>query len=95
MWCTSRASAASAISPTRVRVRSLTRCWCTAPVSSSDGIGALSASTPRLDSTISRAPSSIAADTSASISLEPPAAGRRPPSAAGNVPRTVWEAKPG
>ena len=68
MWCTSRASPASAMSPTRVRVRSLTRCWCTAPVSSSDGIGAQSASTPRLDSTISRAPSSIAAETSALIS---------------------------
>ena len=40
MWWHSRASAASTIRPTLVRVRSLIRWWCTAPVSSSDGIGA-------------------------------------------------------
>ena len=60
-------------------VRSRTRWWCTAPVSSSDGIGALSASTPRLDSTISRAPSSIASETSSAISVEPPEQARRRP----------------
>ena len=94
MWCTSRASPLSTISPTRVRLRSLTRCWCTAPTSSSDGIGAFSASTPRLDSTISRAPSSIAAETSSAIS---PSRQSRPapPPDAGKTPRTVCEAKPG
>jgi hypothetical protein len=40
MWWHSRASPDSTISPARVRVRSRIRWWCTAPVSSSDGIGA-------------------------------------------------------
>ena len=94
MWCTSRASPASTTSPTRVRVRSRTRCWWTAPVSSSEGIGAKSFVTPRWESTISRAPSSIASDTCVQIwrrrSSRP-----APPSAARNVPRTVTEVKPG
>ena len=40
MWCTSRASPVSTTSPTCVRVFSRMRWWCTAEVSSSDGIGA-------------------------------------------------------
>ena len=44
------------------------------------------ASTPRLDSTISRAPSSIASDTSASISLQPLA---QPRAAVGGVERAA------
>ncbi len=67
MWCTSRASPDSTMSPTWVRVFSRTRWWCTAPVSSSDGIGAFVAVTPRSDSTITRAPSSMASDTSERI----------------------------
>ena len=63
-------------------------------MSSSDGIGAKSFVTPRWESTISRAPSSMASDTWVQIwreaLLQP-----RPPSAARNVPRTVTEVKPG
>ena len=54
-------------SPTLVRVRSRIRWWCTALVSSSDGIGAISASLSRSESTISRAPAAIASLTSRRI----------------------------
>ena len=72
MWCTSRASPHSTISPTIVRCLVRTRWWCTAAVSSSDGIGASTASELRSDSTITRAPASISADTSAQIARQRP-----------------------
>ena len=50
MWCTSRASPDSTTSATLVRDFCRTRCWCTAEVSSSDGIGARSAVECRSDS---------------------------------------------
>ncbi len=86
MWCASRASAHSTTSPTWVRVRSLIRWWCTAPHSSSDGMGASAGSTspagsaaPRSDSTTIRAPASIAAVTSAQISASRPRSAAPPP----------------
>jgi hypothetical protein len=53
-----------------VRVFSRMRWWCTAEVSSSDGIGARSRSESRSDSTTNRAPLAIAVDTSAKISSQ-------------------------
>ena len=47
-----------------------TRWWCTAAVSSSDGIGASTESALRSDSTITRAPRSIAVETSRVIAVE-------------------------
>ena len=64
-WCTSRQSPVSTTRPTLVRSRSRTRWWCTAAVSSSDGIGACRASLPRSVSSTIRAPPPIAATTSA------------------------------
>ena len=57
MWCTSRASPHSTTRPTLVRLRSRTRWWCTAAVSSRLGIGACSSSLLRSLSTMIRAPS--------------------------------------
>ena len=79
-WWTSRTSPASTSSPTWVRVFSRTRWWWTAPVSSSDGIGACSCVEWRSESTITRAPSAIAADTSAQISSIRSAIAAPPPS---------------
>jgi hypothetical protein len=63
-------------------------------VSSSDGIGACSASECRSDSTMMRAPSSMAAETSALISAS---RSRRawPPPAARYRPQTVTALRPG
>jgi hypothetical protein len=55
------------MSPTWVRVRSRIRWWCTALVSSKDGIGAISASLSRSESTISLAPAVMASLTSRRI----------------------------
>ncbi len=63
MWWTSRASPDSTTRPTWVRVFSRTRWWWTALTSNSDGIGASSAVELRSESTITSAPSSIAAPT--------------------------------
>ena len=63
-------------------------------MSSSDGIGAKSFVTPRWDSTISRAPSSMASETCVQISfslLLSPA----PPADTLNVPLTVTDTNPG
>ena len=46
--------------PTLVRVFSRIRWWCTAPTSSSDGIGANTSSVLRSESTMMRAPSAMA-----------------------------------
>ena len=80
MWWTSRASPDSTTSATLVRVFCRTRCWCTAEVSSRDGIGARSAVECRSDSMITRAPAAIASSASgrhrsiasASASAPPP-----------------------
>ena len=59
MWCTSRASPHSITRPTLVRWRSRIRWWCTALVSSSEGIGAYTESLLRSLNTMMRAPSSM------------------------------------
>ena len=92
MWCTSRASPDSTTSPTRVRVRSRTRWWWTAETRSSDGIGASSVVELRSESTMTLAPSSMAAETLAPDPLDRlgqrPAAGLgRPPDVAGVADR--------
>ena len=80
MWCTSRASPVSTTSPTLVRAFSRTRWWCTAAVSSSEGMGAQSAVELRSDRTMMLAPSAMASDTRrrttsmARRSASPPAA---------------------
>ncbi len=61
MWWTSRASPDSTTRPTWVRVFSRTRWWWTAETSSSDGIGASSVVEFRSDSTMTSAPSAMAA----------------------------------
>ena len=63
MWWTSRASPVSITRPTLVRVFSRTRWWCTAAVSSSEGMGAHSAVALRSDRTIRLAPSAMASET--------------------------------
>ena len=68
-----------------MRVRSSTRWWWTAEVSSSDGMGAKRSLDSRSDSTISRAPRSMASETSRRtrrIALRRP----RPPRATGYRP---------
>ena len=78
-WWTSRTSPASMTSPTWVRVFSRTRWWWTAAVSSSDGIGARSALEWRSESTMMRAPSAMARDTSPQISSSRAASASPPP----------------
>ena len=56
-----------------------TRWWCTAAVSSSDGIGASTSSALRSDSTITRAPSSMAAETSPQIAASARSSASPPP----------------
>ena len=74
-----------------MRVFSRTRWWCTAPVSSSDGIGASSAVAWRSDSTMMRAPPAIASETSAQISSI--RCGERLAATATSYrPRTTWVA---
>ena len=86
MWCTSRASPVSMTRPTWVRWPVRTRCWCTAEVSSSDGIGAWSASQSRSDRIRMRAPASMACEHSrrtrsiAAASASPPPNTRYRPS---------------
>ena len=67
-WCTSRTSPASTTSEIRVRVPWRSRWWCTALVSSSDGIGASSESESRSDSTTCVTPAAMSASTWAKIS---------------------------
>ena len=75
MWCTSRASPHSTTRPTWVRVFSRMRWWCTAAVSSSDGMGASSSDELRSESTMILAPSAMASVTLARTSSS---ARRRP-----------------
>ena len=63
IWCTSRASPVSITRPTFVRVFSRTRWWCTAAVSSSEGMGAQSAVELRSERTMTFAPSAMASET--------------------------------
>ena len=93
-WWTSRTSPASTIRPTWVRVFSRTRWWWTAAVISSDGIGAFSARACRSESTMIRAPSEIAADTSSQISSSRRASAAPPPCTSYR-PRETWVTKPG
>ncbi len=79
MWCTSRASPHSTSSPTIVRCLVRTRWWCTAAVSRSEGIGASTSSALRSESTMTRAPSSIAADTSLQIAPSARSSASPPP----------------
>ena len=104
MWCTSRASPVSITRPTRVRVFSRTRWWCTAAVSSSEGMGAASAVELRSDRTIRLAPPAMASETrrrtssSARRSASPPAsvgAPASPASSISNSPSMVKALKPG
>ena len=94
-WCTSRTSPASTIeADLRARPSARTRWWCTAEVSSSDGIGARSASESRSESTTKRSPSAIAGETSAQISSSRAASAAPPPSTPYR-PETLADAKPG
>ena len=88
-WCTSRTSPASTTRPTLVRVFSLIRWWWTALVSSSEGIGAMSAVEWRSDTTMMWAPSAIAAETSAQISSIRAWSAAPPPSTSYS-PLTTW-----
>ncbi|CAM5722263.1 hypothetical protein STENM223S_03440 [Streptomyces tendae] len=78
-WWTSRTSPASTSRPTSVRCLVRMRWWWTAAVSSSEGIGACSASEWRSDRTMSRAPFSMAASASAQISSMRAASASPPP----------------
>ncbi len=93
-WWTSRTSPASTMSPAMVRSFWRTRWWCTAEVSSSDGIGALSASESRSDSTMKRLPSAMCAETSAQISRRRASSAAPPPSTSYR-PETLAAEKPG
>ena len=97
MWCTSRASPVSTTRPTRVRVFSPIRWWCTALTRSRDGIGASSAELCRSDSTMILAPSSMASLTRAAHLVEGllqrSPSGRRP--VTGNRPSMAKARKPG
>ena len=82
------------IRPTCVRVFARTRWWWTAAVSSSDGIGARSASESRSESTTKRLPARIASETSAQISSRRARSAAPPPSTSYR-PETRTEPKPG
>ena len=62
-----------------MRVFSRMRWWCTADVSSSDGMGARSRSESRSESTTKRAPPAIAAETSPKISWSRARSAASPP----------------
>ena len=93
-WWTSRTSPDSTTKPTLVRLFSRIKWWCTAAVNNKDGIGAFSASPSRSDKTIILAPSLIAFDTSARISINL-FSNDAPAPAIGNKPLTTCEANPG
>ena len=94
MWCASRASPVSTTRPTRVRVFSRIRWWWTAPVSSSDGIGARPVGAAAVGQHDEPRAASIAASTSAQISSSR-CAQASPPPARSNRPSTTCAAKPG
>ena len=74
-----------------MRVFSRMRWWCTAEVSSSEGIGARSRPESRSERTTNRAPSAIAADTSVKICSSRACIASAPPDTSYR-PRTTWVA---
>ena len=64
MWCTSRASADSSRTATRVRSISSTRWWCTAPAASSEDTATRSELAARSEMTTHATPSATAAEAS-------------------------------
>ena len=104
MWWTSRASPVSTTSPTLVRAFSRTRWWWTAETSRREGIGASSVVELRSESTITLAPSAMAAETRrrtssiAAPKARPPSGVGRPASpaaATGNSPSMAKALNPG
>ena len=89
-WWTSRTSPASMTSEVLVRLALLSRWWCTAEVSSSDGIGAHWALESRSESTMNLMPRLMAAETFSQISWMRARSSDSPPSGRYR-PRTLRE----